>query len=217
MKQFVIYLLLIFIALNLVILNLKVFFPNNLFLLSNSMSAPSSSTTAPESPFEKQPPSFVNQSCPVSCLSAIFEATASSDIRTGAPSQETNQTASSSNPREYYIPLGSGSTGSPDWTDITATETLIDPSLYGNITEAYFTVSLRNPTRNGRIEAQLYNATDKHLVWTSHLAMDGPESQTITSGKIILSNGAKIYRVQLKSTLSYPAYLDNAKIRIVTR
>lgn len=148
-------------------------------------------------------------SCPQSCLNAISDA-AKSSVNIGG----TNQT---STPREYYIPLGSGATNNNIFKDLTSTETVIDPGNYGTIKEAYFIASLSNPTRNGQVEAQLYNVTDNHPVWGSHIIMNGPASQTITSDKIILDNGSKLYRVQLKSSISFDVSLDNAKVRILTK
>jgi hypothetical protein len=112
--------------------------------------------------------------------------------------------------------LGSGSTDKTDWDNLTATETIIDPGNYGTIKEAYFIVSLKNPTQNGQTDVQLYNVTDKHPVWGSHVVMNGPQSQTINSNSIQLDKGAKLYRVQLKSSLGYSVSVENAKIRIVS-
>ncbi len=156
--------------------------------------------------------------CPIGCLNAISDATKSS-VNTDGTNQTviSNDSAPQSTPREYYIPLGSGSTNNNIFKDLTSTETVIDPGNYGTIKEAYFIASLSNPTRNGQVEAQLYNVTDNHPVWGSHIIMNGPASQTITSDKITLDNGNKLYRVQLKSTLSFDVTLDNAKVRILTK
>ncbi|MBI3955305.1 hypothetical protein HY338_02575 [Candidatus Gottesmanbacteria bacterium] len=155
--------------------------------------------------------------CSLSCLNAISDAT-KSGVNIGGTNQTviSNDLARESIPREYYIPLGSGATNNNIFKDLTSTETVIDPGNYGNIKEAYFITSLSNPTRNGQVEAQLYNVTDNHPVWGSHIIMNGPASQTITSDKITLDNGNKLYRVQLKSTLSFDVTLDNAKVRILT-
>ena len=156
--------------------------------------------------------------CPLSCLNAISEATKSSSSIGGTDRTVTDESfVRVSTSREYYIPLGSGSTTNNNFKDLTATETVIDPSNYGTIKEAYFIASLSNPTRNGQVEAQLYNVTDNHPVWGSHIIMNGPVSQAITSDKITLDRGSKLYRVQLKSTLSFDVSLDNAKVRILTQ
>ncbi|MBI5452044.1 hypothetical protein HY945_01150 [Candidatus Gottesmanbacteria bacterium] len=201
--------LLMIIAVNLFVLDLKVFTPSSIQL--SDVSTVNTSPTPLISPISSN---LSNLSCPASCLSAIQQATTSAGPTVNLQQGQPLQMASRSS-REFYIPLGSGSTSKSNWDDLTATETVIDPGNYGNIKEAYFIASLRNPTQNGQAEAQLYNVTDKHPVWGSQVTMNGPSSQTITSGKITLDNGTKLYRVQLKSTLSYQAFLDNAKIRIM--
>lgn len=194
--------LLTLITLNLFILDLKLFAPTSVKVSDVSTIAPTSSVPAP----------IVtnNAVCPVSCISLIDSVKSSSTAVPAAIIKSSGSTA-----KEYYVPLGSGTTQKSDWEDITATETLIDPSNYPGIKEVYFVASLRNPTQNGQIEAQLYNVTDKNPVWNSHVIMNGPASQTIQSEKITLPTGTKLYRVQLKSSLQFQAYLDNAKVRII--
>lgn len=210
-SHIVIIFLLTIITINLFLLDLKVFAPANNIQISDitSVATPILSPTA--NPNEILPQNLI---CPNSCLSIIQQATSSASQ---GSSQEVLSQKASGQSREFYIPLGSGSTTKSDWDDITGTETLINPANYGNIKEMYFIASLRNPTQNGQVEAQLYNVTDKHLVWDSHTKMVGPVSQTITSNRIYLDNGAKLYRVQLRSTLQFQAFLDNAKIRIITQ
>lgn len=206
----VIIFLLTLITLNLFILDLKIFAPGNAIQLSDitSIATPIPSITINYQPLTN------NLSCPATCLSAIQQATAAASQSSlqGDPSQR-----ASGQSREFYIPLGTGSTSKSDWDDLTATEIVIDPGNYGQIKEAYFIASLSNPTQNGQIEAQLYNVTDKHIAWGSHIIMNGPSAQTITSGKITLDIGNKLYRVELKSTLGFQASLENAKIRIITQ
>lgn len=217
----VIIFLLTVIAANLFILDIKVFSPSSLKISEISVSItprPTLSSTFPSGQDNAR-----DFSCPQSCLSIIEQATKSSNTVAGSLSQLTanpSTTLGTSNTiarvaRESYIPLGTGSTDKSSFADLTATETAIDPANYGTIKEAYFIASLKNTTRNGQVEAQLYNVTDKHPVWNSLVTMNGAESQTITSGKITLDTGNKLYRVQLKSTLNYTVSLDNAKIRII--
>lgn len=208
----IIFILLLLVTVNLFILDLKVFSPNFPIQMADI-----STTAAPTGPRPTSPESSTNNSfCPSDCLSMIQQATKSGATAIGSPQEQiTSSPPPVSNPKEYYIPLGSGSTQKNSWDNITATETTIDFSSYGNVKEAYFIASLRNPTLNGSVEAQLYNVTDKHTVWGSPVTMNGPAEQTITSGKLSIDNGNKLYRVQLKSGLSAPAYLDNARIRIL--
>lgn len=211
----VIIFLLFLITLNLFILDFYVFSNKPLVKVSDistSLLVKTSPTIFPNNLLPDE------RNCPSSCLAVISEATKSSFPRAGDENNQSAKVIQSrqiKTAREYYIPLGSGSTNRNYFDNLTATETTIDPENYGAIREAYFIASLRNPTQNGQIETQIYNVTDNHPVWGSQVIMKGPVSQTITSGKITLAQGLKLYRVQLKSTMSFDAYLDNAKIRII--
>lgn len=209
-SHIVIIFLLTLITLNLFLLDLKVFSPENNIKISDIASV---ITPIPTLTINYQLPTN-NLSCPISCFSIIQQATSAASQ---GSSQEVLLQKASGQSREYYIPLGSGSTTKSDFEDITSSDTIIDPANYGNIKEAYFIATLKNPTQNGAVEAQIFNVTDKHLVWGSHIVMNGPAVQTITSDKITLDKGAKLYRVQLKSSLQYAASLDNAKIRIISQ
>ncbi len=211
-SHIVIIFLLTLITFNLFILDLKVFTPSSAIQLSDITSVSTVNPTPTNNPNAILPQNLL---CPNSCLTAIQQATESSRVGSNSQSTIANQ-QSTTITRESYIPLGSGSTSKSDWEDLTATETILNPANYGRIKEAYFIASLTNPTQNGQIEAQLYNVTDKHLVWGSLVIMNGPPSQTITSDKIVLDTGTKLYRVQLKSSLQFPSSLNNAKIRIIS-
>ncbi|MBM3283345.1 hypothetical protein FJY90_03755 [Candidatus Gottesmanbacteria bacterium] len=209
--------LLLLVIVNLFLLDLKIFSPASSIKLADirTVATPIPSVI---------PTTGINNdylSCPASCLSVIDAATKSSAFSIGSSLQDkitsSQQTVQPTTQREVYIPLGNGSTQKTDWEDAIATETIIDTTNYGQIKEAYFIASLRNPTQNGQAEAQLFNVTDKHPAWGSHVIMHGPLSQTITSAKITLASGNKLYRVQLKSSLSFPVYLDSAKIKIITQ
>lgn len=203
--NFLIILLFVIILGNLFILDLKIFYPQSPLFLSEAIINP---TPAP-----------TDLSCPTSCVALLNQVISSPSARVGSlevttPSPIASQKTTTT--RETYIPLGNGSTQKSDWDDLIATETIINPSAYGTFGQAYLTYSLRNPTQNGQVEARLYNATDKYPIYGSNVIMNGPVSQTINTGSFPLPDGNKLYRVQLRSTLSYPVYLDNAKIRIVT-
>jgi hypothetical protein len=204
--------LIILISINLFILDLKIF--------SQVSSIKVSDISTYKSPLIETPRSQIAISgvCPQSCTDVINNKISGLPQRTG--STEENSAIQNSQLQakrsEYYVPLGAGNTTKSAWDDIISTETIIDPSFYGNIKESYFIASLNNPTQNGQVEAQIINVTDKHPVWGSHVIMSGPQTQTITSDKITLDNGNKLYRVQLKSSLGYQVSLDNAKIRIIS-
>ena len=201
-SQVIIVLLLMFIAVNLFILDLKVFYSPPVVKVSDMQIA-----TTPILP----PPDV----CPETCLSFTREEIEKASFRSSPTQIPLPAAQKVTQTKEYYIPMGTGSTSESSWVDLNTTDTVIDTSLYGTIKEVYFTASLRNPTQNGQAEVQLYNVTEKHPVWNTHLTVGNASSKTVSSGNIVLGTGSNTYRVQLKSTLQYLVYLEGAKIRII--
>ncbi len=211
-SHIVITLLLFLIAANLLILDLKV------FTKAPSISQITTITISPTPTITS--PLTTNQSCPQSCI-ALFSETVKTPpslptTSTTSPAGGSTSSTLTNIERELYIPLGSGTTSRSDWDDLTTTDTLIDTSKYGTIKEVFFTVILKNPSQSGDSQARLYNVTDKHPVWSSEVKMEGPTSQQITSSKITLDTGNKLYRVQAKSGLSTQITIDTAKLRLIT-
>jgi hypothetical protein len=202
------------IAVNLVLLDIKAFSPNSMVKVSDVSTVTNPATPSPSSDQQN------SALCPQSCQNLIDQKIATLAGKTGSPPSTAINSApvyTRNSVRETYVPLGSGSTTKSTWDDQTGTDTIIDPANYGVVKEVYFIAALRNPTRNGQVYAQLIDVTDGHPAWGSQVILDGPESQTIQSGKITLEKGSKLYRVQLKSTLNFQVFLDNAKVRIISR
>lgn len=130
------------------------------------------------------------------------------------PVKGATKTASSA--KEFYVPFGSGSTQSDQWTGVPGVISYIDTTNYTNIQTVYFEVSMSIPTKNGIVSARLYNITDKHPVWYSEVSTDSDTSKLVTS-KIQLDPGNKQYQVQLKTSLQYTSVLDFARVKILTK
>ena len=210
--HFAILILLLLIAVNLLIIDLKIFSPSSDLRLSETKTEP----TPIQNRVGVLDSTRQKLSCPSDCLSAINSATESLALRTGNPPiTAVSYYQPPQITKEYFIPLGTGTTSKNSWDNLIATETVIDSNVYGTIKDAYFIAGVKNPTGNGQVEAQIYNVTDKNPVWGSHVIMNGPTEQTITSGKIGLANGGKLYRVQLKSSLGFEVKLENARIKIL--
>lgn len=167
--------------------------------------------------------------CPTSCLSEIAEivkeATRSSaNLSTIAPTQISQVTPTakptsqpqSSLVKEFFIPFGVGSNSSDDWQDVAGLKATLDPQNYGNIKTVVFEATIRIPTGNETAYARLYNITDKHPVWFSEVSLDGGSAQLLISKPITLDSGNKTYQVQMKTSLKYPAFLDQSRLHIIT-
>jgi len=168
-----------------------------------------SSTISPPTPkliAEKQ-----ESTCSTACQQEIKRATA---ITAVTPAPVTQTTIISG--KEYYIPLGSGSSTSSDWADIPGAGGYIDNTAYGKIKTVTFETSLYTPTGNQTAYARLYNVTDAHPVWNSDVSIEGGTAQLKISSPITLDSGSKLYQVQMKTQLSSRTNLENARVHILT-
>ncbi len=157
--------------------------------------------------------------CSPSCITAIENATASSIVKTSPSKPISSKTpektiGSSGLPKDYYIPLGTGFTQNNNWVDVGGTDITINPADYGKIKQVIFQASMHIPVANGTIYARLYNVTDNHPVWFSEVSTGQGSSTMVSSANITLDPGSKLYRVQIKTSLQYPSYLDFSRIKI---
>ena len=151
--------------------------------------------------------------------SYIKEATASMskeiiDLKQNQKFNSFSKTDNINTVKEYYLPLGTGSTSGADWTDISGAESSLVPSNYGKIKEMYFEASVRLPTGDGRVYARLKNVTDNVGLIESEIFRDGTQTGLVSSVKIPVPNTTKLYRVQMKSTSGALSVLDSARIKI---
>jgi len=169
-------------------------------------------------PLSNQPAagqSIESQTCPPACLEKIFEATAEATKISPLPQKEVE--VSQPAVKEYYIPLGSGSTKSQDWIELPGIEAVIDSANFPNVKSIIFEATLRIPSANGKVYAKLYDITAKHDVWFSEVWVEGSLGYRAESANISLSEGRHLYRLMMKSTMGYEAILDSARIKIVLK
>lgn len=172
------------------------------------------------------PVPVVLNSCPASCMSEISNATKGATlsikpIPTPTPTSVEKpvsqiQAQASSSVKEFFVPFGTGSNSSDDWQDVGGLRATLDPANYGNIKTVIFEASVRIPTGNETAYVRLYNVTDKHPVWFSDVSLEGGTAQLLVSKPIILDSGNKTYQVQMKTSLKYPAFLDQSRLHIIT-
>lgn len=205
-------LLIIFAVANLAVLNYFVFF----------VKEKKSSDVFKETTNEKinQEEKKIN-SCPDLCLEKIKEATESIKITPGTEKviekTTTTQTIQTENGlKEWYIPLGgSGSTDDGRWEDISGMEVYIDKSKYPKNTSFYFEASLKVKDGNGEAHARLFNVTTNTGVDYSEITSIGGEFKRAASGKINISSGNNLYRVQMFSTTQYEVYIEGPKVKVM--
>lgn len=151
--------------------------------------------------------------CPLSCLEAITEATAAG-LTSATPTVKPSTTGTTV--KEFFISLGGGSTRAGDWEDMLGLEAYIDSSKYSNLKEVVFEAAMSIPNGNQKAHARLYNVTDGHMVWNSEVWLEGGTPQLLISGPLTLSPGRKLYRVQMKTQIRDLAVLSQARIKITT-
>lgn len=147
---------------------------------------------------------------------AIREATASAKVSSPASTLTTGTSLEQSSVREFFVPLGSGTNNTDEWTDIPGAQAYIDRSQYTSIKSVVFEASVHIPTGNQIAWVRLFNASDKHAVWLSEMSHEGGEAKLLVSKPIALEPGNKLYQVQMKNQLKDKANLVQSRVRITT-
>ncbi len=139
--------------------------------------------------------------CPQACITRINQLSGKTTVSTA---------------KEYYVPLGSGTNTTDEWTDVSGASAYINTTSYSKIKQAMFEATVAIPTGAQRVWVRLYNATDKHPVWYSEMTADGSAPQLLTSPTITLDPGNKLYQVQMKTQLKILTNLSQSRIKIIT-
>jgi len=202
----------VLITANLIYLDVVLFFKKNVDVLETKTIERETKTIV-EKQLKQEIGKENDLSCSDACVSKIYEATTS-----GSKTilNKTVQNLQGSSVKEYFIPLGSGSFSGADWGDVAGVQAAIDSTRYGTIKSVVFEPSVHIPTGNETAYIRLYNVTDKHPVWFSDVSINGGTPQLLFSQPITLDPGVKTYQVQIKTSLNYPAVLDQARIHITT-
>lgn len=138
--------------------------------------------------------------CPQACISRINQISGGSFITA----------------KEFFVPLGSGSSASTEWVDVQGAASTINTASYGRIKSVLFEATTAIPSGGHRIWIRLYNATDKHPVWYSEMTTDQSIATLLTSPLIVLDKGNKLYQVQMKQQLPNTANLVQSRVKITT-
>jgi hypothetical protein len=125
--------------------------------------------------------------------------------------------SSSATMTEKFIPLGTGTINSNQWTNVPGLQVQIDPSMYKTLSQVLFEVGIFNPNSSGTISVQLYNVTTNSPVWSSTVSLSGGASGYVVSGPVSLTPGANVYQVQMVNTLNAPATLTQARLRMISK
>ncbi len=145
--------------------------------------------------------------------------TSTSDTCPSACIAKINQVAGktvSATAKEYYVPLGSGTNATDEWTNVAGASVYIDTASYGRIKQAIFEATVTVPAGSQQVWVRLYNATDKHPVWFSDMTTDLSGPILLTSKAIRLDTGNNLYQVQMKTQLKALTNLVQSRVRVTT-
>jgi len=139
--------------------------------------------------------------CPAGCLTAINKLAGGTTTATA---------------KEYFVPLGTGTNATSDWADVVGASAYVDTAQYPKIKKVVFEATIAVPTGNQVAYVRLFNKTDGHPVWFSEMSMNTTGPTLLTTQAITLDRGSKVYQVQMKTQLQYPANLNQSRIHITT-
>ncbi len=117
--------------------------------------------------------------------------------------------------KEYFVPLGLAlvKTNNNEWRD-TGLQTEFDLSNYGKVKAVTFEATLSVPTGNGEVGVRLLDATDG-VVGGSELSAQGSDPVYRKSGGVSIGEGARVLKVQMRTSLDYEGKMENGRLRIV--
>jgi len=211
-KQNLIFLILFAILINLLYLDLIIAKGVNIKTIEKIISAPAFDKSSENTACLNECKELINKEIGKLNKSTPVISSSPTPTKTPASAQTTSSTT-----REYYVPFGSGSGNSSDWKDLAGLQASIDSNGYSSIKSVVFEVSLHVPTGNETASVRLYNSTDNHPVWNSELTFNGNSSSVfMSSSPISLDSGNKLYKVQIKTQLQYPAIVDQSRVHITT-
>lgn len=184
----------------------------------------------------------VSAICPQSCVAKFYDftakqssqspATASAQVQnvtstpTPSPTSTSTPTSIPTNAptptpelREYFVPLGQGNGSYTDWTVVPGMGAKITIANYGKVEKVYFEATVRIPTGNQTVYIRLYNASNQQNIVNSDLTLSSGTTTLLTSQQISLTEtkDENLYQVQLKTQLGYLTYIDQARLRILSR
>src|SRR3989344_4294429 len=127
--------------------------------------------------------------------------TTSSDACPSACIAKINQMAGktvSGTAKEYYVPLGSGTNTTDDWTDVAGASAYIDTTSYGKIKKTTFEATI-STVGSQKMWVRLYTGTDNHPVWIADVTPEKAGPVLLPSSPNTLDSGNKLYQVQMKT------------------
>jgi hypothetical protein len=113
---------------------------------------------------------------------------------------------------EQTVYIGSGSSSSTDWTDISSAVIELNSANYSNLSRVIFEANIS--IIGGEAHARLKNKTTGQIIEISEVSHNNSTSTQKLSGSFGLTSGSNQYIVQLRSSSSEKVVLDSARLRL---
>lgn len=225
LKKYWIYIVLGIFAVNSLILDFFFFFPKlqspQTISSENADQSDASRNYCPQSCLDKIDLTLKSQNVNASMIQSPISSASptSTPILTSTPTSTPTPTptpAPIKTVKEFFVPLGSGTSKAIDWTVVDGMGAKIDPADYGSIKQITFEVTAFVPTGNQTIWIRLYNANTFQSVAGSEVTLSGGTATLLTSSPLTLPSGNNLYQVQMKTQLQANTEIDMARLRIKT-
>ncbi|HNP89324.1 MAG: hypothetical protein BWY24_00413 [Microgenomates group bacterium ADurb.Bin219] len=161
------------------------------------------------------------ETCSEECRQLIDQkvSEAREKIPTQKPVKVVNQLPAS-NPvastKVTYLPLiAEGTTTETNWTDIAASDFYFNLADYPGAKEVRFIASLQALHGSAKVEARLYDQTNKRGVDYSELETKNDAYTLIESSGIVIWRGNNKYSVQLRSANGTRVLLKEARLKVI--
>jgi outer membrane murein-binding lipoprotein Lpp len=148
----------------------------------------------------------------VSALEIQVASSSSSQTTKSAPVIAPSQTIVPA--REYYVPLGSGSTYNRDWTPITGAAVNFQPAKYQPIKKVYFEAA--GSIISGEVHVVLADVTHNRIYYEGELVFNTSNATWQRSQPLVLSNAPSQLEVQIQSTNGELAILNDSRLVVET-
>jgi len=170
---------------------------------------------------ETETETVISQECSEDCRQLIEQkvSEAIKNIPTQKPAKVVNQLPAS-NPvasaKVTYLPLvAEGTTTETKWTDIAASDFYFNLADYPGAKEVRFIASLQALHGSAKVEARLYDQTNKRGVDYSELETKNDAYTLIESSGIVIWRGNNKYSVQLRSANGTQVLLKEARLKVI--
>lgn len=127
-----------------------------------------------------------------------------------APVNVSQPTTAASPPREFILPLGSGSTDNRDWTPITAASVEFNPAKYQPLRKIRFEAA--GSIISGEVHVLLTDITHNVTYYNAELIFNSSTPTWKRSQPITLSSSPSQLQVQILSTNGEMAVLNDSRL-----